>query len=109
MSFARVIGSFSDFWWSPRLNFRRSEGSGVPFWEHWGYILGVLGFIGLHFGSNGGLPGAMGGSSGTPAALWGPTVEFSWFFHAILGASLDDFGCCFPESSSFTTTRSLPS
>ena len=53
--------------------------------------IGCFGSIGLHFWSNGGLPGAMGGSSGTPAAFWGPTVEFSSFFRAILGTILDGF------------------
>ena len=73
------------------LNLWRSGGSGAPFWEPWGSILGVLESIGLHFGNYGGLPGAMGGSSGTPAAFWGSAVEFSWFFCAILGAILDGF------------------
>ena len=91
MAFSCNLGPFSDFWRSPRLNFGRSGGSGAPFWEPWGSILGVLGPIGLQFGSYGGLPGAMGGSSGTPAAFWGPTVEFSWFFRAILGAIFDGF------------------
>ena len=70
-------GSILGFWRSPRLNFGRSGGSGAPFWEFWGSILVVLGSIGLHFGSYGGLLGAMGGSSGTPAVFWGPAVEFS--------------------------------
>ena len=84
-------GSILGFRRSPRLNFGRSGGSGAPFWQPWGSILGVLGSIGLYFGSYGGLPGAMGGSSGTPAAFWEPTVEFSWFFRAILGAILEGF------------------
>ena len=73
------------------MNFGRCGGFGAPFWEPSGFTLDVLGSIGFHFGSYKGLPGAMGGSFGTPTAFWRPTVEFSWFFRAILGIILDGF------------------
>ena len=78
-------------WSSPRLHSGSPEGSGAPFWEPRGCSLDVLGSVGLHSGSSGGLLGAMVGSSWPRLATWEPTVEFFIVFHAILGAIFDDF------------------
>ena len=73
------VGSMGPFWKFWKVSRLISEGLGrseTPFWEPWGVILSVLAALGLHFVSSGGLQGAMGGSSGTPTAIWHPTVEF---------------------------------
>ena len=60
----------------PRLKLGGLGRSEAQVWELRAVILSVLAALGLHFVSSGGLLGAMGGSSGTPTAIWEPTVEF---------------------------------
>ena len=75
------MDAFLGLWSSPRLHFGSPEGSGAPFWEPRGCSLDVLGVVGLHFGSSGGLLGAMGGSSWPRLATWEPAVNcFTVFF-----------------------------
>ena len=64
----------------PRVQELHFGSLGAAVWMFWG-----------HFGSSGGLLGAMVGSSWPRLATWEPTVEFFIVFHAILGIILDDF------------------
>ena len=89
--FACTVDAFLGLWRSQSLHFGSPEGSGAPFWEPRGHSLDVLGSVGLILGSLevSWVPWLI--PLGPDWRLGSQPLNFSQFFHVILGAILGDF------------------